>query len=86
MSDYTFNSTSYRIKVNPVDGILQPATPITLKNQNLQLTLENIGDVVVVDAVDGATLVYNTVNNKYEVKKLDISDIADTINLDGGVF
>lgn len=85
MSDYTFNNTSYRIKVNPVDGILQPTTPITLRNQTLQITsLEDISDVAVVDRVEGATVVYNSAVNRYEIKLLDGDFITGTI--DGGTY
>lgn len=66
---------------------LTSSTPITLKNQVSEIrSIEDLGDVAEVEVADGATLVYNSQNDKYEVKKLDLGDIAGTINLDGGEF
>ena len=85
MSDLTYNNTVYNIKVNSVDGILQPTTPITLKNQALQITnLEDISDVEVVNRVEGATAVYNASTDKYDIKPLDAAFITGTI--DGGSY
>jgi hypothetical protein len=36
-----------------------------------------------VNVVTGATLVYNSVSDKYEVRPFEISDLG---NLDGGTF
>lgn len=72
--------TFINAKVNNTDGVLTPAAPITLKNQiqeQLITSITSIPDVTVVDASSGATLVYNTTTQIYEVKQLDI---------DGGTF
>lgn len=63
----------------------QSAPTLTLKGGVASLTqnfVHNLYDVVEVNPQDGATLIYNSVTNKYEVKELPIS----TYNLDGGVF
>ena len=67
-------------KINNNNGRLSSATPITLKNQFQEIrSLEDILDVAEVDVTNGATLVYNSENDKYEVKQLQI-------DLDGGSF
>ena len=67
-------------KINNNNGRLSLATPITLKNQFQEIrSLEDILDVAEVDVTNGATLVYNSENDKYEVKQLQI-------DLDGGSF
>ena len=56
---------------------------ITLKNQANEIrSIEDIVDVVETNAVDGATLVYNSALDKYEVKPLDFTQTE----LDGGSF
>ncbi len=80
-------TTTQNIKVNSTGGILQSSTPITLKNQVTEIrSIEDITDVAEVEVVEGATLVYNPANDKYEVKQLTQGDIAGDINLDGGFF
>jgi hypothetical protein len=80
-------TTTQNIKVSTTGSIIQSQTPITLKNQVTEIrSIEDINDVAEVDVVEGATLVYNPTNDKYEVKKLDASDLAGDINLDGGSF
>ena len=67
-------------KINNNNGRLSSATPSTLKNQFQEIrSLEDILDVAEVDVTNGATLVYNSENDKYEVKQLQI-------DLDGGSF
>lgn len=78
-------NTVQKIKVSNQGGILQPTSPLTLKNQIKELhTIEDIGDVSEVDVTTGSTLVYNSENDKYEVRKLNATDISGS--LDGGEF
>lgn len=80
-------STTQNVKVTNTGSGLQSSTPITLKNQVTEIrSIEDIADVAEVDVTAGATLIYNPVNDKYEVKKLDVGNITGTINLDGGEF
>ncbi len=75
------------VKLSNNGGILQNQTPITIKNQVAEIrSIEDLGDVSEVAVTAGATLVYNPENDKYEVKKLDVGELAGTINLDGGEF
>ena len=71
-----------------VGGRLTSVAPITLKNQ-IQDTkvLANLADVSEVTKVEGATLVYNEDNSKYEVKLLDYDNLTGDIDsIDGGEF
>ena len=80
-------TTTQNIKVHTTGGLLQTSTPITLKNQVNEISsIEDIRDVAEVDVSTGATLVYNSSNDKYEVRKLQAEDISGNINLDGGEF
>ena len=81
-------TSSQSLKVKTNGGIIQTQTPITLKNQITEIrSIEDILDVTEVNVATGSTLVYNAVNDKYEVKKLDCADIeTGTLNLDGGEF
>ena len=57
---------------------------VTLKNQINEIrSIEDFGDVSEVNVVNGATLVYNATNDKYEVRPLEIEDLG---NIDGGSF
>ncbi len=57
---------------------------MTLKNQIKEIrSIEDFGDVEEVNVVTGATLVYNSVSDKYEVRPLAIEDLG---NIDGGTF
>ena len=63
----------------------QSAPTLTLKGGIASLTqnfVHNLTDVVEGVPADGATLIYNSITNKYEVKQLQYS----TASLDGGVF
>jgi hypothetical protein len=74
------------VKVNNMGGVLTPQSPITLKNAaGTLLSIEQIGDVDEVDVVDGATLVYNSATDKYEIKRFDAGDLS-LDNIDGGTF
>jgi hypothetical protein len=67
------------------NGRLSSTGPITLKNQIQEIrSIENITDVSVIDVTDGATLIYNSQNDKYEVRQLSFADLA--VDLDGGSF
>lgn len=80
-------ATTQNVKVQNNGGLLQTSTPVTLKNQINEISsIEDIKDVAEVDVSTGATLVYNSSNDKYEVRKLQAEDISGTLNLDGGEF
>ena len=63
---------------------LAASKPVTLKNQINEIrSIEDFGDVEEVNVVNGATLIYNATNDKYEVRPLEIEDLG---NIDGGSF
>ena len=67
------------------NGRLSSAGPITLKNQIQEIrSIENITDVSVIDVTNGSTLIYNSQNDKYEVRQLQVGDL--NLDLDGGSF
>lgn len=71
-------------KITNNSGRLSSAAPITLKNQVQEIrSIEDIADVAEVDVTDGATLVYNSETDKYEVRQLQIEDLGA---IDGGSF
>ena len=71
-------------KITNNNGRLSSAAPITLKNQVQEIrSIEDIADVVETDVTDGATLVYNSETDKYEVRQLQIEDLGA---IDGGSF
>jgi hypothetical protein len=71
-------------KITNNNGRLSSAAPITLKNQIQEIrSIEDIADVSEVDVTNGATLVYNSENDKYEVRQLQIEDLGA---IDGGSF
>jgi len=79
-------STSTRMvaKLNNNNGRLSAAAPVTLKNQIQEIrSIEDIADVSEVDVTNGATLIYNSETDKYEVKQLQIGDLGA---IDGGSF
>lgn len=79
--------TSQKLKLNNVGGSLTPISPITLKNQIAEInSIEHIGDVDEVNVTTGATIIYNSATDKYEIKPLQFSDISGAVNLDGGTF
>ena len=79
-------NTVLNVKLTNSGGSLQSSTPITLKNQVSEIkSIEDIRDVSEIEVVAGATLIYNSENDKYEVRKITSEDIG-TINLDGGSF
>jgi hypothetical protein len=74
-------SPSYRVSVSQTDGRIQTTAPLSLRNvvrdQAFLRRIEDIENVTAVNKIDGATLVYNSENQKYEIKLAD---------LDGGFF
>jgi hypothetical protein len=73
------------VKLNNNAGILSSTGSITLKNQpNVLTTIQDIPDVDEVDVTTGATLVYNSVTDKYEIKLLSFTDVNGP--LDCGTF
>jgi hypothetical protein len=77
--------TRQSVKVNNIGGTLTPSSPITLKNQVVEITsIESIADVDEIDVTDGATLIYNSSTDKYEIKPLNFNDLSGDI--DGGTF
>jgi hypothetical protein len=78
------NTTRLVAKITNNNGRLSSAAPITLKNQIQEIrSIEDIADVAEIDVSDGATLVYNSETDKYEVKQLQIEDLGA---IDGGSF
>jgi hypothetical protein len=67
--------------VSQTDGRIQTTAPLSLRNvvrdQAFLRRIEDIENVKAVNKIDGATLVYNSENQKYEIKLAD---------LDGGFF
>lgn len=79
------SATIIKANVTNNGGSLSAQAPITLKNQIQEIrSIENILDVSVVEAANGATLIYNSQNDKYEVRQLSFADLA--VDLDGGSF
>lgn len=78
------NITHLVAKVTNNSGRLSTAAPITLKNQIQEIrSIEDFADVAEIDVTDGATLVYNSETDKYEVRPLEMEDLG---SLDGGSF
>ena len=90
---------TFNVKVNPnpetrivakvavVNGVLQPTTPLTIKNQLREYqinSIQDLPDISEVDLTNGAIIVFNSVTGVYEVKPLDASFITGVI--DGGEF
>lgn len=66
---------------------LTPIRQITVQNQVREYqinSIEDLPDVGEVDVTSGSTVVYNANTDIYEIKKLDIDDVAGVI--DGGEF
>ena len=81
------NTTRLVAKVTNNSGRLSAQSPIALKNQIQEIrSIEDIADVTETNVVEGATLVYNSTLDKYEVKLLDITNQIDNADLDGGTF
>lgn len=83
-------NSNFDVVVNKTGSTLNSAAPIVLKNQITEIrSIEDIADVSEVNVTSGATIVYNSANDKYEVRKLSFEDV-DTANasfqIDGGSF
>ncbi len=77
-------TSTIKAKVINNDGRLSAQAPITLKNQVQEIrSIEDIADVSEINVTDGATLVYNSETDKYEVRQLQIEDLGA---IDGGSF
>jgi hypothetical protein len=73
-------------KVGTGQGFINPQA-LTIKNQLREYqinSIEDLPDVDEVNVVSGATLVYNSENDKYEVRQLQSADL--NLDLDGGTF
>ena len=78
-------ATTIKANVTNNGGSLSAQSPITLKNQIQEIrSIENITDVSVIDVTNGSTLIYNSQNDKYEVRQLQVGDL--NLDLDGGSF
>lgn len=65
-------------------GRLVGVAPITLKNQFGELrAVAELKDVNVVDLISGSTLLYNVATGKYDIRRLNDTDISD---VDFGTF
>jgi hypothetical protein len=77
-----------QVSTNATAGVIDSTNPVTLKPistiSNGVNRLDHLKDVNPFGEVDGATLVYDSVNDTYNVKKLDLANI--TGDLDGGNF
>lgn len=84
----TVRNTHINVTLNNNGNRLTTTTPITLKNQVTEIrSIEDLGDVAEVNVATGSTLVYNAINDKYEIKQLDINDVnTESFKLDGGEF
>jgi hypothetical protein len=78
------NISNSIIAVTKTDGRLTSTSPaVTIKNQVSEIrSIEDLGDVIETNVVNGATLVYNSALDKYEVKPIDLG----ASGLDGGTF
>ena len=77
-------NTQMVARVTTSGDSLSTAKPVTLKNQINEIrSIEDFGDVDEINVVSGATLIYNSETDKYEVRPLIIEDLG---GLDGGTF
>jgi hypothetical protein len=78
-----------QVSTNATAGIIDTTTPVTLKNTPIGSGINRIDKLLDVDAsfeTDNATLVYNSILDKYIVKKLEFNDLDGDIEVDGGTF
>jgi hypothetical protein len=78
---------SIRVSANVSGEVIQPSTPVTLRNTTQINTnagrLDQLADVLEpATPEDGATLVYNANTDTYEVKR--VTEVQGDLN--GGVF
>lgn len=82
-------TSTQKVSISTQNGTLQSSTPVTLKNQINEIhSIQDIQDVSSLDVEQGATLIYNSVTDKYEIRKLQTADLPNIsiLNLDGGSF
>ena len=80
-------STTQNVRVNNTGSGLLTPTSITLKNQIAEIkSIEDFPDVEEVNVTSGATLIYNSSNDKYQIRLLQSSDIQGELDIDGGEF
>lgn len=76
-----------RITANATAGVIETIVPVTLKNAPITSgsnRLDKLYDVDPTGETAGAVPVYDTISDKYIVKKLDLADVVG--DLDGGIF
>lgn len=82
------NSSNNGIVVRPSFATpSNPSSQLVLKNQAITnpARIDTLGDVIEGDnPADGSTLVYNPATDKYEVQRLNLTDVDGS--LDGGEF
>jgi hypothetical protein len=84
------NANTAGIVVKPSFGVPDsPVSTVTVKNQIITVSgspkrLDELQDVVEVNPQAGDTLVYNSDTDKYEVQRLNLTDVDGP--LDGGSF
>ena len=79
--------TKQTVTLNNLGDVLTGVSPFTLKNQITEITsIEQIADVDEINVTTGATLIYNSSTDKYEIKPLQFTDISGAVDLDGGTF
>ena len=78
-------ATRITARINKTDGRLSSVAPVTLRNQQLEITeVDDLDNVIVSELADKATLVYNANTNLFEIKQLPVDITAS--QLDGGSF
>lgn len=78
-----------QVSANATSGIIDTSSPVTLKTIPTVASggvdrLDHLKDVVATTETDGSTLVYDSGNDKYVVKKLDMTNVVGAV--DGGDF
>ena len=80
-------STTQNVRVNNTGSGLLTPTSITLKNQIAEIkSIEDFPDVEEVNVTSGATLIYNSSNDKYQIRLIQSTDIQGELDIDGGEF
>lgn len=80
-------STRQNVRVNNTGSGLLTPTSITLKNQIAEIkSIEDFPDVEEINVTTGATLIYNSTNDKYEIRLIEPNDIQGALDIDGGEF
>lgn len=79
--------TKQTVTVNNLGNVLTGVSPFTLKNQITEISsIEQIADVDEINVTAGATLIYNSSTDKYEIRPFQFTDMSGTVDLDGGTF